>query len=61
MDDKGEQDMTTEAAFNKMEDEPISSAARKYRYGIIGMVIDGAAHETLDRSFNQSLYEGIAD
>lgn len=61
MDDKGEQDMTTEAAFNKTEDEPISSAARKYRYGIIGMVIDGAAHETLDRSFNQSLYEGIAD
>ncbi len=53
--------MTVDAAFGKQEDEPISSVARKYRYGIIGMVIDGAAHETLDRSFNQSLYEGIAD
>lgn len=33
----------------------------KNRYNYAALVIDGAAHSTMDRSFNQSLYQGLVD
>lgn len=46
---------------NVDEGDNISDAAIKARHEIVSMVIDGATHSTMDRSFNQSLYEGLVD
>ncbi len=43
------------------EGAEINDEAIKKRYMYTSMVIDGATHSTMDRSFNQSLYEGLAD
>lgn len=39
----------------------IGEEAIKRRYQYSAMVIDGATHSTMDRSFNQGLYEGLVD
>ncbi len=41
--------------------EGLSDANKVARANFCSMVIDGATHTTMDRSFNQSLYEGLAD
>lgn len=43
------------------EGSKISDNAIKARYNYSAMIIDGASHTNLDRSFNQSLYTGIID
>lgn len=49
------------AGPSKQEGEPLTNDEIKARYDLISIVIDGSTHSTLDRSFNQSLYEGLVD
>lgn len=39
----------------------ISETARQNRYDFVGMVLDGASHAALDRSFNESVFHGLLD
>lgn len=57
----GNEDSQKELELEKNEETDISDSAIKARYAYSSMVIDGATHSTMDRSFNQSLYEGLAD
>ncbi|MBQ0045744.1 MAG: BMP family ABC transporter substrate-binding protein [Mycoplasma sp.] len=46
--------------IDKVEGDPTYNAYEQ-RYKYASLVIDGAAHSTMDRSFNQSLYQGLVD
>lgn len=47
--------------MSKPEGEELSDATYTERYNYASIVIDGATHTTMDRSFNQSLYQGLVD
>lgn len=51
----------TQLGMDKAEGEKLTADEIKARYAYTSMVIDGATHTTMDRSFNQSLYEGLVD
>lgn len=49
-------------SMDTVEGTPLPSPYfSKARYGYTSMIIDGATHTTMDRSFNQSLYAGLVD
>lgn len=47
--------------MSKPEGAWLSDATYTERYNYASIVIDGATHTTMDRSFNQSLYQGLVD
>ncbi|XQP55242.1 MAG: BMP family ABC transporter substrate-binding protein [Mycoplasmoidaceae bacterium] len=47
--------------LGKEEGEPLSPGVSDKRKEFSSIIIDGATHSIMDRSFNQSLFEGLAD
>lgn len=56
-----ENDRPTNMEISKEEGSSIGANAKQLRKKFTSMIIDGATHTAMDRSFNQSLLEGAAD